>query len=101
ALSDEDVFASYAAAQSLAARGALNRVKSKLASLAENPAAGVRAGAAMGESASRELIQELLKSDNPKQHLAALRLALVTEQFDLPYSKLMASTEHGPLHVLL
>jgi transglutaminase-like putative cysteine protease/tetratricopeptide (TPR) repeat protein len=101
ALSDEDVFASSAAAQSLAARGALNRVKSKLASLAENPAAVVRAGAAMGESASRELIQELLKSDSPKQHLAALRLALVTEQFDLPYSKLMASTDLGALHVLI
>src|SRR5882672_11156382 len=101
ALSDRDVFASSAAAQALAARGALNRVKSKLASLAENPAAVVRAGAAMGESASRELIEELLKSDSAKQHLAALQLALVTEQFDLPYSKLLASTDLGALHAFI
>ena len=93
ALSDEDVFASSAAAQALAARGALNQVKSKLAVLAENPAAVVRAGAAMGAPASRELIAELLKSDSAKQHLAALHLALVTEQFELPYSKLLASTD--------
>jgi transglutaminase-like putative cysteine protease/Flp pilus assembly protein TadD len=103
ALADEDVFASSAAAQSLAARGALNRVKSKLATLAENPAAVVRAGAAMGESASRELIEELLKNDSAEQHLAALHLALVTDKFDLrlPYSKLLASSDHGVLHALV
>ncbi|MBO0724230.1 MAG: HEAT repeat domain-containing protein [Blastocatellia bacterium] len=101
ALSDKDVFASSAAAQALAARGALNQVRSKLATLAENPAAVVRAGAAMGESASRELIEELLKSDNPRQHLAALQLALITGQFDLPYSKLLASSDLGALHALI
>jgi transglutaminase-like putative cysteine protease/cytochrome c-type biogenesis protein CcmH/NrfG len=101
ALSDEDVFASSAAAQALAAREALNQVKSRLAALAENPAAVVRVGAAMGASASRELIAELLKSDSAKQHLAALRLALITEQFDLPYSKLLASTDLGALHAMV
>jgi transglutaminase-like putative cysteine protease/tetratricopeptide (TPR) repeat protein len=103
ALSDKDVFASSAAAQALAARGALDQVKSKLAALAENPAAVVRAGVALGESASRDLIEELLKSDGAKQHLAALQLALVTEKFDLrlPYSKLLASTDLGALHALV
>ncbi|HEY6400686.1 MAG TPA: transglutaminase domain-containing protein, partial [Blastocatellia bacterium] len=101
ALSDKDVFAGSAAAQALAARGAINQVKSKLATVAENPAAVVRAGVAMGESASRELIEELLKSDSAKQHLAALHLALVTEQFDLPYSKLLASTDLGALHAFV
>ncbi|HEY8461927.1 MAG TPA: HEAT repeat domain-containing protein, partial [Blastocatellia bacterium] len=101
ALSDKDVFASSAAAQALAARGAVQQVKSKLATLAEHPAAIVRAGAAMGESASRELIEELLKSDSARQHLAALHLALVTERFDLPYSKLLASNDLGALHALV
>src|SRR5262245_22953095 len=103
ALSDKDVFASSAAAHALAARGALNQIKSKLATLAENPAAVVRVGVALGETASRELIEELLRSDGAKQHLAALRLALVTEKFDsrLPYSKLLASTDLGALHALV
>jgi transglutaminase-like putative cysteine protease/Flp pilus assembly protein TadD len=101
ALSDNDVFASSAAARALAARGAINQVKSKLATLAENPAAIVRAGAAMGESASRELIEELIKSDSAKQHLAALHLALITEQFDLPYAKLLASADLGALHAFV
>jgi transglutaminase-like putative cysteine protease/tetratricopeptide (TPR) repeat protein len=103
ALSDKDVFASSAAAHALAARGALNQIKSKLAALAENPAAVVRAGVALGETASRELIEESLRSDGAKQHLAALRLALVTEKFDsrLPYSKLLASTDLGALHALV
>ena len=77
ALADKDVFASSAAAQALTARGTLNQVKGKLATLADSPAAVVRVGAAMGESASRELIEDLLKGDGAKQHLAALRLALV------------------------
>jgi tetratricopeptide (TPR) repeat protein len=103
ALSDKDVFTSSAAAHALVARGALNEVKSKLATLAENPAAVVHVGVALGESASRELIEELLRSDGAKQHLAALRLALVTEKFDsrLPYSKLLASTDLGALHSLV
>ncbi|MBO0858195.1 MAG: HEAT repeat domain-containing protein, partial [Chloracidobacterium sp.] len=101
ALADKDVFASSAAAQALAARAALAQVKIKLATLAENPAAVVRVGAAMGELASRELIEELVKSDNPRQHLAALQLALITDQFDLPYSKLLASTDLGALHALV
>ena len=61
ALADKDVFASSAAAQALTARGALNQVKGKLATLADSPAAVVRVGAAMGESASRELIEDLLR----------------------------------------
>ncbi|HKC87022.1 MAG TPA: transglutaminase domain-containing protein, partial [Blastocatellia bacterium] len=103
ALSDKDVFTSSAAAHALAARGALNQVKSKLATLAENPAAVVRLGVALGETASRELIEELLRSDGAKQHLAALQLALVTEKFDsrLPYSKLLATTDLGALHALV
>ena len=103
ALADKDVFASSAAAQALTARGALNQVKGKLATLADSPGAVVRVGAAMGESASRELIEELLKGDGAKQHLAALRLALVMEKFDqaLPYSKLLASTDLGALHALV
>jgi transglutaminase-like putative cysteine protease/tetratricopeptide (TPR) repeat protein len=102
-LSDKDVFASSAAAQALVARGALSQVNSKLATLAENPAAVVRAGAAAGELASRELIEELLKGEGVKQHLAALQLALVTDKFDLrlPYSKLLASTDLGALHALI
>src|SRR5262249_25694520 len=94
---------SSAAAHALAARGALNQIKSKLATLAENPAAVVRVGVALGETASRELIEELFRSDGAKQHLAALRLALVTENFDsrLPYSKLLASTDLGALHALI
>lgn len=105
ALSDKDLFASSAAAQALAARGAQGQsaIKSKLAALAENPSTIVRAGVAMGESASRELIEELLRSDGAKQHVAALRLALTLEKFDLrlPYSKLLASTDPGAPHTLV
>jgi transglutaminase-like putative cysteine protease/tetratricopeptide (TPR) repeat protein len=105
ALSDKDLFASSAAAQALAARGAqgLAAIKGKLAALAENPSAIVRTGVAMGESASRELIEELLRSDGAKQHVAALRLALTLEKFDLrlPYSKLLASTDPGAPHTLV
>jgi len=103
ALSDKDVFASSTAAQALAARGALSQIKSKLATLAENPAAVVRAGVAMGESASRELIEVLLGGDGAKQHLAALQLALTLEKFDpwLPYSKLFASTDPGVPHAVV
>lgn len=105
ALSDKDLFASSAAAQALAARGAPGQaaIKSRLAALAENPSAIVRAGVAMGESASRELIEELLRSDSAKQHVAALRLALTLEKFDLrlPYSKLLGSTDPGAPHTLV
>ncbi len=103
ALADKDVFASSAAAQALTARGALNQIRGKLATLADSPAAVVRVGVAMGESASRELIEDLLKGDGAKQHLAALQLALVTDKFDLPlpYSKLLASTDRGVLRALV
>ncbi|MGH9853832.1 MAG: HEAT repeat domain-containing protein, partial [Blastocatellia bacterium] len=103
ALSDKDVFASSTAAQTLAARGALSQIKSKLATLAENPAAVVHAGVAMGESASRELIEALLGGAGAKQHLAALQLALTLEKFDprLPYSKLFASTDPGVPHAVV
>ena len=103
ALSDKDVFASSTAARALAERGALAAIKSRLATLAETPAAVVRAGAAMGEPASRELIEELLGGDNAKQHLAALQLALSLENFDprLPYSKLFASTDPGLPHAVV
>src|SRR5262245_59801665 len=97
ALSDKDIFASTLAAQALSARGALVDIKSKLAILAENPAAIVRAGVALGEPASRVLIEEMLRGENPKEHLAALQLALIMEKFSLPlpYSKLYASTDAG------
>ncbi len=103
ALSDNDVFASSAAARGLAARGALKEVKSKLPVLAGSPAAIVRAGVAMGDAASRELIEESLRSDDAKRHLAALQLALVTEKFDLrlPYAKLVAATDLGALHAFV
>ncbi len=105
ALSDKDVFASSAAAQALAARGeqAMAAIKSKLAALAENPSAIVRAGAAMGEQASRELIMEMLGGESAKQHVAALQLALTLEKFDLrlPYSKLFASTDPGAPHAVV
>ena len=97
ALSDKDIFASTIAAQTLAARGALPEIKSKLATLAENPPALVRAGVALGEPASRELIEEMLRGENPKEHLAALQLALIMEKFDLPlpFPKLLASPDVG------
>jgi transglutaminase-like putative cysteine protease/tetratricopeptide (TPR) repeat protein len=109
ALADKDVFASSTAAQALATHGAtgatgatgapgsLSAIKSRLRILAENPAAIVRAGAAMGEPASRELIEEMLRGDNPKEHVAALQLALITEKFDLalPFAKLFASPDPG------
>jgi transglutaminase-like putative cysteine protease/Tfp pilus assembly protein PilF len=98
-LSDKDVFASSTAAQALAARGeqGLASIRSKLATLAESPSAIIRVGVAMGESNSRLLIEELLSSDSPKQQLAGLRLALTLEKFDfqLPCSKLFASTDAG------
>ncbi|MCI0665374.1 MAG: hypothetical protein L0220_30300 [Acidobacteria bacterium] len=97
ALSDKDIFAGTIAAQTLATRGALIEIKSKLANLAENPAALVRAGVALGDAASRELIELLLRGENPKEHLAALQLALIMEKFDLPlpFTKLLASTDAG------
>jgi tetratricopeptide (TPR) repeat protein len=108
ALADKDVYASSTAAQILAANWAggrgttgapdpLSAIKSKLRVLAENPAAIVRAGAAMGEQASRALIEEMLRGDNTKEHMAALHLALIGEKFDLelPYTKLFAAEDPG------
>jgi transglutaminase-like putative cysteine protease/tetratricopeptide (TPR) repeat protein len=106
ALADKDVFASSMAAQILAtggaggaggASGALSAIKNKLRVLAENPAALVRAGAAMGEQASRPLIEEMLRGDNPKEHMAALQLALISDKFELnlPFAKLFASSDPG------
>jgi transglutaminase-like putative cysteine protease len=99
ALADKDVFASSTAAQILAtsASGSLVAIKSKLRVLAENPAAAVRLGAAMGEQASRDLIEEMLRGDNTKEHMAALQIALITEKFDLalPYAKLLAAEDPG------
>ncbi len=99
ALSDKDVFAGSTAAHALGSRKepAMAAIRSRLSALAENPAAVVRAGAAMGETISRQLIEEMLRGENSKQHLAGLRLALTLEQFDLhlPYSKLFASTDPG------
>jgi transglutaminase-like putative cysteine protease/Flp pilus assembly protein TadD len=102
ALADKDVYASTAAAQSLASRGAaaLAAIKSRLLALAENPSSIARAGVAFGEPASGELIEELMRSDNTKQHLAGLRLALALQKLDLslPYPKLLASNDPGVLH---
>jgi transglutaminase-like putative cysteine protease/tetratricopeptide (TPR) repeat protein len=102
ALADRDVFASSTAAHILASgasdlTGALPAIKSKLRVLSENPAALVRAGAAMGEQASRALIEEMLRGDNPKEHMAALQLALISEKFELnlPFAKLFASSDPG------
>jgi transglutaminase-like putative cysteine protease/Flp pilus assembly protein TadD len=105
ALSDKDLFTSSAAAEALATRGAqaMAAIKAKLSALAETPSAIVRAGVALGESASRELVEELLRSESAKRHVAALRLALTLEKFDLrlPYSKLLASTDLGAPHTLV
>ena len=123
ALSDKDVFASTMAAQILAAdwsngatgangaygaNGAgktnevLSAIKGKLRVLAENPATIVRAGAALGEQASRALIEELLRGDNPKEQMAALHLALITEKLDveLPLARLYASADPGIPHAI-
>ncbi|MBO0799189.1 MAG: HEAT repeat domain-containing protein, partial [Blastocatellia bacterium] len=106
ALADQDLIASTAAAHALAANianGALPiAIKNKLATLAENPAAIVRAGAAMNEAAARELMAEMLSSDNPKEQIAALRLAFISEKFDLelPFEKLFASPDPGMPHLL-
>ncbi|HKQ74285.1 MAG TPA: transglutaminase domain-containing protein [Blastocatellia bacterium] len=103
ALSDKDVFASSTAAQALAERGSMAAIKSKLATLSENATAVVRIGAALGESASRELIEELLGSESANQQMAGLQLALIAEKFDsrIPYAKLLASTDIGVLHTLV
>ena len=99
ALTDKDAIASASAAMALAARGqsALQAVKTKFNSLAETPAPLVRFGLAAGEATSRELIAELLKADNGKQHLAAMVLALALPKFDqpLPLLKLLTGTEPG------
>lgn len=105
ALSDQDVLASAAAANLLAARGepALTAFKNRLASLAGNPPAIVRAGTAFGQQASRALIAQLLSGENSKQHLAALQLALALPQLDLqlPYSKLIASPDLAVRYAIL
>jgi len=105
ALSDKDLYASAAAAQALASRGApaLATIKGKLPALAENPSSVVRAGVAFGPTASRELIEESLRSESAKQHLAALQLALTLEKLDLPlpWSKLLASNDLGVLHTTI
>ncbi|MDX2041216.1 MAG: transglutaminase domain-containing protein [Acidobacteriota bacterium] len=99
ALSDKDAIASSAAASALAARGqaAKQIIKARLAALAETPAPLVRLGMAAGETASRELIAELLGGDNGKQYLAAMILALALPKFDqpLPLVKLLTATEPG------
>ncbi len=105
ALSDKDLYASAAAAQALASRGApaLAAIKGKLPALADNPSSIVRAGVAFGEPASRELIEESLRGEDAKQHLAALQLALTLEKLDppLPWPKLLASNDLGVLHATI
>jgi transglutaminase-like putative cysteine protease/tetratricopeptide (TPR) repeat protein len=105
ALSDKDLYASTAAAQGLASRGspALAAIKNKLATLAGNPSSIVRAGTALGEAASRELIEELMRSESEREHLAGLRLALTLDRLDLqlPYPKLLASSDLGVLHATI
>jgi transglutaminase-like putative cysteine protease len=102
ALTDNDVFASSTAAQILARHNALPAIKSKLAVLADNPAAVVRAGVTLGEPAARELMEVMLRSDNPKEHLAALQLALISKKFELtlPFAELLASSDPGMPHLL-
>lgn len=99
ALRDKDVFASSAAATGLAARGqtGFEAIKNKLPALSETPATVVRAGVAVGEEQSREMIATLLGSDNGKQQLAAMLLALALPKFDqpLPFPKLLASSQTG------
>lgn len=94
ALSDQDVFASTAAARALVARGArgLDAVKSRLSARWLSSEAIVRAGLAFGEQAANELIAEALRSDDIRQQLAAMQLALALPKFDqpLPYSKLLS-----------
>ncbi len=99
ALNDKDLFAANAAAIGLAARGqeGLSAFKNKLTTLAEAPTTVVRASLAFGETDSRELIAALLSSDNGKQQLAGMLLALALPKFDqpLPFSKLIASAQAG------
>ncbi len=105
ALSDKDVYASTAAARGLALRGpvALAAIKGKLPTLAEHPSGILRAGVASGERASRDLIEELMRGEGDKQHLAGLRLALTLQKLELrlPYSKLLASNDLGVLHATI
>ena len=99
ALGDKDAMASAAAASALAERGTsgVQAIKAELAVLAATPAPLVRFGLAAGEPASSELITELLRSSNGKQHLAAMMLALTLPKFDqpLPLLKLLTATEPG------
>ncbi|MEP7340349.1 MAG: transglutaminase domain-containing protein [Acidobacteriota bacterium] len=103
ALSDTDVFASTAAARSLAARGkiGLDAIKSKIpVPRALRPEAMVRAGLAFDPQSSNELMAELLRTESANDHLGALQLALAMPQFDgaFPYSKLLGSHNLGVRH---
>jgi transglutaminase-like putative cysteine protease/Flp pilus assembly protein TadD len=103
ALSDTDVFASTAAARSLAARGkvGLDAIKSKIpVPRALRPEAMVRGGLALDPQSSTELTTELLRTESANDHLGALQLALAMPQFDgvLPYAKLLGSHNLGVRH---
>ncbi len=95
---DKEPYVSARAAQALATRGAaaLNTVKNNLALLAENGAA-VRLGALLGEEAANELVAALWQSDDAKQQLAGLQLALVLPRLraTLPYNKFFNSANAG------
>jgi len=78
-VSDEDVFASSAAAQALAARGRSTRSKETGGSGRKIRRRLSAAGAAMGAPASREMIANCSKATAPNSIWRLCILALVTE----------------------
>lgn len=108
ALKDKDNLASTCAAQALAGLTAttpqwLANWQPQLNSLSETPVALVRLGAALSEANARALAEELLRSDNAKQQLAALQMALSQPRLKLalPYARLFAANDAHVLHALV
>lgn len=95
ALTDKDTFCSNSAAQALAERGTagLASIKSQLPKLVETGSPLLRVAALMSDEKARELAEDLLKSDDAKQQLVGLRLAVVLplKGLRLPYAKLFAT----------
>ena len=97
ALTDRDAYASATAARMLAARGpaGVAALRRKLSTLTKDPGVILRAGAALTDEAARDLASELIKSDQSKDQLAGLQLAMALplKGLVLPYQKLLASGE--------
>jgi hypothetical protein len=97
AADDGDADCRRAAARALAAKGrdALAAVKKNLPKLGEKPAVLMHFAAALGGEAAKEFVDELLKGDDAKRQVAALKIAaaLPLKGWEVPHARLFAAKD--------